>query len=225
MLHRLGGIIYRAKWAVLLGGMALVVAAAIFGAGVFGTLKSGGFQDPNSQSTQAQTLLDQRFGGAASDVVLLMQNNTLKATDPAFVSAATALLDTLKARSEVASVTSYYSTHSASFLSRDGHETFAVVQLAPQDETAKETDYKALQPLLTSSTLNLTLGGNVVTNIAVSSQISADLEHAEIITFPIVGFLLFLVFGGLVAALPATGDRWHRHPGRVCHPARADEPD
>ena len=205
MLHRLGGIIYRAKWAVLFGGMALVVAAAIFGAGVFGTLKSGGFQDPNSQSTQAQTLLDQRFGGAAPDVVLLMQNNTLKATDPAFVSAATALLDKLKARSEVASVTSYYSTHSASFLSRDGHETFAVVQLAPQDETAKETDYKALQPLLTSSTLNLTLGGNVVTNIAVSSQISADLEHAEIITFPIVGFLLFLVFGGVVAALLPLG--------------------
>ncbi len=201
MLHRLGGIIYRAKWAVLFGGMALVVAAAIFGAGVFGTLKSGGFQDPNSQSTQAQTLLDQRFGGAAPDVVLLMQNNTLKATDPAFVSAATALLDTLKARSEVASVTSYYSTHSASFLSRDGHETFAVVQMAPQDETAKETDYKTLLPLITSSTLNLTLGGNVVTNIAVSSQISADLEHAEIITFPIVGFLLFIVFGGMVAAL------------------------
>jgi RND superfamily putative drug exporter len=200
MLPRLGGILYRARWAVLLGGMALVVAAAIFGAGVFGSLKSGGFQDPNSESSHAQSLLDQQLGGATTDIVILMQSDTLKATDSAFTDAATQMLDTLQARPEVASVISYYSTHSARFLSRDGHETFAAVQLAPKDETTKEKDYNALRPLMTSPTLHVTVGGNVPTNVAVSKQVSADLEHAEIITFPVVGFLLFIVFGGLVAA-------------------------
>jgi uncharacterized membrane protein YdfJ with MMPL/SSD domain len=200
MLTRLGGIIARARWAVLLGGLALVLAAAIYGGGVFGLLTSGGFQDPNSESTHAQTLLDQQLGGATTDIVILMQSETLKATDPAFVSAATQMLNTLKARPEVASVTSYYSTHSPRFLSRDGHETFAAVQLVSQDLTTKQKDYNTLLPLITSPTLHITIGGNVAVNVAVNKQVSADLEHAEIITFPVVGFLLFIVFGGLVAA-------------------------
>jgi uncharacterized membrane protein YdfJ with MMPL/SSD domain len=200
MLHRLGGVLYRARWAALLGGMALVVAAAIFGVGVFGSLKSGGFQDPNSESTHAQQVLDDQFSGAATDILILLRSDTLSATDPAFTSAATPLLDTLQARPEVASVTSYYSTQSTRFLSRDGHETFVVVQLKAKDETVKEKDYNTILPLITSPTLDVTIGGSVPVNVAVSKQVSADLEHAEIITFPVVGILLFLVFGGLIAA-------------------------
>ncbi len=200
MLTRLGSTLYRARWAVLLGGMALVVAAAIFGTGVFGLLTAGGFQDPNSQSTHAQTLLDQQLGGATTDIVLLLQSNTLKATDPAFVSAATKLMATVQAQPEVASVTSYYSTHSPSFLSRDGHETFVAVQLTARDETTKETEYHKLLPQLTSPTLQVMVGGNVPVNVAINKQISADLEHAETLTFPIVTILLIIVFGGLVAA-------------------------
>ncbi len=200
MLTRFGSILYRARWAVLLGGMALVVAAAIFGSGVFGLLSAGGFQDPNSQSTHAQTLLDQQLGGASTDIVLLFRSNTLKATDPAFASAATQLLSTLQAQPEVASVISYYSTQSSAFISRDGHETFAALQLVPKDETSKEKDYKALLPLMNSPTLQVSVGGTVAVNVAVNNQVSADLEHAEVLTFPIVAVLLVIVFGGLVAA-------------------------
>ncbi len=200
MLFKLGGILHRARWAVLLGGMALVLAAAIFGTGVFGLLKNGGFQDPNSESTRAQELLDQQLGGATTDIVLLMQSDSLKATDPAFANAATKMLDALQARPEVASVTSYYSTESARFLSRDGHETFAAVQLVARDDTTRQADYNTLLPLMTAPPLHVTVGGNVAINVAVNKQVSADLEHAEIITFPIVGVLLFIVFGGLIAA-------------------------
>jgi uncharacterized membrane protein YdfJ with MMPL/SSD domain len=200
MLARFGSFLYRARWFVLLGGLALVIAAGVFGGGLFGLLKSGGFQDPNSQSTQAQRLLDQQLGGSTTDVVILMQSDTLRATDPAFADAATQMLNTLQARSEVTSVTSYYTTQSTRFLSRDGHETFAVVQLAAKDETGKEQQYKAIQPLITSSSLHITIGGSVPVNLAVNHQVSADLEHAEMITFPLVGILLFIVFAGLVAA-------------------------
>ena len=128
MLTRFGGFLYRARWFVLLAGLALVFAAGAFGGGLFGLLKSGGFQDPNSQSTQAQNVLDQQLGGSTTDVVILMRSDTLNATDPAFADAATQMLNTLQARTEVASVISYYSTQSARFLARDGHETFAVVR-------------------------------------------------------------------------------------------------
>ncbi len=114
--------------------------------------------------------------------------------------AATQLLAKLKARPEVASVTSYYSTHSASLVSRDGHETFAVVQLTAKDEATKEKDFKTIQPLITSPTFETKVGGNVAVNVAINKQVSSDLERAELITFPIVAILLLIVFGSLVAA-------------------------
>ncbi len=200
MLAKLGGTLYRTRWIVLFAALVIVAGAAIFGTGLFGSLKSGGFADPASESSKAQNLLDTKLGGSTADIIILMSNDSMKATDPAFMAAATQLLATLKARPEVASITSYYTTHSASFLSRDGHETFAVVQLAAKDEATKEKDYKTIQPLITSSTLETKVGGNVAVSIAINQQVSADLEHAEMITFPILALLLLIVFGGLVAA-------------------------
>ena len=201
MLARLGGMLFRTRWIVVFAALLIVAGAAIFGTGLFGSLKSGGFNDPASESSKAQDLLDMQLGGAAADIIILMSNSSMKATDPAFTDAATQLLATIKARPEVASVNSYYSTHSTSFLSRDGHETFAVVQLAAKDEATKESDYKTIEPLITSPALQLMGGGNVPVNVAINKQVGADLEHAEMITFPIVAILLLIVFGGLVAAV------------------------
>lgn len=201
MLARLGGFFYRMRWSAIIVALVIVVGAAIYGSSVFRLLKSGGFTDPNSQSSQAQTLLNTKLGGASADVIILMSSETLHVTDPAFANAAKQVLTTVQARSEVASVASYFSTKSASFVSRDGHETFAVVQLKAQDEGTKESNYKKIQSLITSPTLQTQVGGTVPASLAINAQVSADLEHAEIITFPIVTILLFIVFGGLVAAL------------------------
>ena len=200
MLRRTGTLFYRARW-MMLGILLFIVAGmAFYGFGLFNFLKSGGFTDPSSESSKAQVLLDTKLGGAVPDVIVLMSSDTLKATDSAFASAAQALLANLQARPEVYSVSSYYSTQSAQFLSRDGHETFAVVQLTARDESAKEQDFKTIQPLITSPTLHVMTGGNVAVNVAMNKQVGADLERAETITFPIVALLLLIVFGGLVAA-------------------------
>ena len=200
MLARFGGMLYRTRWLVLVLALLIVAGAAVFGTGVFGSLKSGGFNDPASESSRAQALLDTKLGGATADVVILMSNSSLKATDATFMDAATQMLAKLKARPEVASITSYYSTHSASLLSRDGHETFAVVQLKAKDEATKENDFKTIEPLITSPTIETKVGGSVAVNVAVNKQVSSDLERAELITFPIVAILLLIVFGSLVAA-------------------------
>jgi len=200
MLAIVGGALYRARWFVLALGLATVLAAAQFGTGLFGLLTSGGFEDPDSQSARAHALLDQRLGGSTADLVILLRSDTLGAADPTFATAATHLLDTLQAQPDVASVTSYYPSHSPRFLARDGRETFAVVQLTGADQTVKDQQYKALLPLIVSPTLQISVGGNVAVNAAINAQVSADLERAELITFPLVGILLVLVFAGLVAA-------------------------
>ena len=204
MLATLGRALHRARWFVLLLGFFVVLGAALFGAGLFPLLKAGGFEDPNSQSAQAHALLDRQLGGSITDIVILMQSETLQATDPAFATAATHLLNGMQSRPEVASVNSYYTTHSPRFLSRDGHETFAAVQLKTSDPTLKDEQYKALLPLIRSTApatdFHVSIGGNLAVNAAVNTQVSADLERAEMITFPVVGILLVLVFAGLVAA-------------------------
>ena len=162
MLARLGGVLYRMRWMVMIAAFVLVASAATFGFGVFNSLKTGGFTDPASESSKAQALLDTKFPNSSADIIILMHSNALSANDAAFANAATQLLTTLKARPEITSVASYYSTHSTSFLSRDGHETFALAHLAPKDESAKEKDYKAIEPLITSPALSITVGGRPV---------------------------------------------------------------
>jgi preprotein translocase subunit SecF len=200
MLAALGSLLYRARWVALPLSLAVVLGAALYGTGVFGTLTSGGFEDPNSQSAQARAYLDQQLGGWTPDIVVLMRSDTLSATDPAFAGAATQLLNTLQAQPGVASVTSYYSTQSPRLLSRDGHETFAAVQFATTAWQEKAREYKALKPLITSSTLQVSVGGDVAVNDAVNAQVSADLERAEMLSFPVLAILLVIVFASLVAA-------------------------
>lgn len=201
MLARLGKRIYGSRWLVLCTALAFVAVAAIYGTGVFGSLKSGGgFTDPASESTKAQSLIDTQFPNSSTDVIILMKSDTLKATDPAFVTAATHLLTTLQTRQEVNAVTSYYSTGNTIFLSRDRHETFARVHLVGKHEATKEHNYKVIQPLITSSTLQILVGGVIPANVAISDQVHVDLGLAEGITLPIVAILLLIIFRGLVAA-------------------------
>jgi RND superfamily putative drug exporter len=174
---------------------------AMFGAGVMGALKSGGFVDPNSESTKAENLLNEKLGGASGDVVILMRSQKLMATDEAFAEAAQDLIARLKTQSEVRTIVSYYSTSSQSFLSKDGHETFALVQLTATDETSKEQEYRNIQSLMKAPPLQVTVAGSVPVNIAFNQLVDADLEKAEIFTFPIIAILLLLVFGGFVAAM------------------------
>src|SRR5579859_2385900 len=109
MLTKLGGFLYRARWGVLLISLLLLPGMGIFGVNVFGLLKNGGYSNPDSESAQAEHILDTKLGGTTPDAIILMRSSTLKANDPAFAKAAQDLLTSLKKRAEVNSLISYYS--------------------------------------------------------------------------------------------------------------------
>lgn len=197
MLFRFGRLLYRARWLVFLASLLILIGAGSFGIGVFRDLSSGGFTDPDSESARAAQLLKDRFGNSEEGIIILMQSKTLQVSDQAFTDAAMDLLTRLQDRPEVAALLSYYSTHNQDFVSHDGHETFALLQLAGQDTT---TEYNALKPLLHATGLEVTVGGSIPVNLAFNEQVSADLEHAEIFTFPLLAILLLFVFSGVIAA-------------------------
>lgn len=201
MLTGYGSFLYRARWGVLLVWLLLLVGAGVFGTRVFGRLQGSGAVDPNSQSSRAEQLLNTRL--ANTDVIILLQSSTLRATDPTFAQKTNDLLTKLRQRSEVTTLTSYYSWHGQNFISKDGHETFITLQLAGKDFTSKQNEYQALQPLLTEPGLQIGTTGIVPVTMAFNQQISQDLGRAETFTFPILAVLLLLVFsGGVAAGLP-----------------------
>ena len=200
MLAKFGGFLYRRRIVALCITIAVVIGAAAFGLGLFGSLSNTVIGVENSESAQATDLLQSKLGDSGADVIILLKSDTLSATNPIFVQAATSLFAELNTRPEVASLTSYYATKSPDFISRDGHETFALLRLQGNDITTKQKEYTSLQPRLSSQTLQVTVGGIIPANVALTEQATQDLGLAESVTLPILLLLLLLVFGGVIAA-------------------------
>src|SRR5436190_19407267 len=96
MLHRYGEfVVRRARLLLVISGVVLI-AASVFGAGAFGKLKNGGFDDPAAQSSQAQHIIDQQYGGQ-SNLVLLVTARTGTVDDPAVAAAGRSLAGKLSA--------------------------------------------------------------------------------------------------------------------------------
>ena len=71
MAGPVGRFVVRRARLVLVAAMLAVVGFGVLGLGAFGKLKTGGSQDPGAESTAAQTLTDQRFGGSVGVVLLV----------------------------------------------------------------------------------------------------------------------------------------------------------
>ncbi|HZA87706.1 MAG TPA: hypothetical protein VE466_12590, partial [Acidimicrobiales bacterium] len=97
----------RRRW-VLAASVLFVVAAAGIGAGAFGVLKGGGFEDPGAESTRAADALDEVFDTGEPNVVLLLRAPAGGVDDPAAADAGAALTERLAGIPDVAEVGSYW---------------------------------------------------------------------------------------------------------------------
>jgi len=83
MFEALGRVMYRRRrWVVALS-LAFVAFAGIWGTGVFGAMTSGGFEDPDSESSEAAQLAARDLGRDGADVVVLYRSDDLTVDDPA----------------------------------------------------------------------------------------------------------------------------------------------
>src|SRR5947209_3601305 len=131
MFVRWGRFVVRARWAVLAAGLVLVVLGVTWGTGVFRSLSSGGFNDPNTASSQVRDRITRELGAQNNDVVALFSSAGRTVDDPGFRAAVTGALSRAGARPEVASVVSWYATPAPALLSTDRHATYALIRLRP----------------------------------------------------------------------------------------------
>jgi RND superfamily putative drug exporter len=201
MFESWGHAIYRRRLTALLIALAAVAAAAVWGSGVFGALESaGGFSPPSSQSQQESNLAAKTFGRNSADVVVLYRSAGLTVADPAYRAAVTRSLAALP-HGKVTSAQTYWSTGSPGLVSRDRHQTYAVLQLAGSSDTARAKSYDAIRSGLSAPGLHVLVGGTLPTERAINNEVKADIGRAEALSMPVLLILLTVIFGGLVAAL------------------------
>jgi trehalose monomycolate/heme transporter len=205
MFEAWGRILYRRRRLTLVATLVLVAFAAAWGTGVFGQLSSGNdFTPPASQSQREVDQAAQAFGRNDADVVVLYRSAAMTVSDPAYRQAVTAALDHLP-RADVAKVTTYWSSGSSRLVSADRHATYVAVQLTGAGDAARHQAYQAIQAGLTPASLaaaGLTakVGGNVATEVAINSEVTANIAKAEAFSMPVLLILLLVIFGSLGAA-------------------------
>jgi trehalose monomycolate/heme transporter len=200
MFEAWGRFVYRRRRLVLMVAALVVAVAAVWGTGVFGALQSGGgFTAPGSQSEQAGTLATRAFGRDTADVVVLYRSPALTVRDPAYRAAVTGSLSALP-KDKVLSYQTYWSTGSPLFAGLGGHETYAVLRLAGAADAAQMKTYQAISGDLTAPGLTTRVGGQIPTEVAINSEVKADIGRAEGISMPVLLVLLAIIFGSLAAA-------------------------
>jgi putative drug exporter of the RND superfamily len=185
---------------VLILALVGFVGAAMFGGGVARELSSGGFQDPASESYQAdQDLLD-TFGAGVPNLVLLVTVHDGTVDD---VSAAgMAVTDELAAEDGVSNVVSYWNLGGAPPLRSDDATQALVLARIDGDEDAVAERIEELGPAYTRSgeSIDVGVGGFAETFRQINHSIEEDLLRAELIAIPITMLLLLFVFRSVVAA-------------------------
>ena len=193
----LGEFVARRAQLVLVTALLAVIAFAVLGLGAFGKLKTGGFQDPGAESTTAQRLTDQRFGGAVG-VVLLVHAEAGTVDGQAARTAGAEAARRLSAVPGVSDVITYWQTHDPGLRSTDGRYAL-VLGDTTSDRTLSASQLAGLRSQ--SGQVEVTVGGAAAVGNDITSQVTKSLGIAEAIAVPIILALLVFAFGSVMAAL------------------------
>ena len=196
MTGSIGRFVVRRARLVLVAAMLVVVGFGVLGFGAFGKLKTGGFH-PGAQSTTAQTLTDQRFGGSVG-VVLLVHAETGTVDDAPARAAGAEAASRLAAVPGVSNVVSYWQTRNPGLRSKDGKYAL-VLGSTKSDRDLSASELASLRSL--SKQVDVTVGGSAAIGNDITTQVGKSLRTAEMIAVPIILALLVFAFGSVVAAL------------------------
>jgi RND superfamily putative drug exporter len=195
----LGRLVVRRARLVLAGSLAVFAITAVLGVGVFDELKSEGFDDPSSESTKADTILTDQFGGGTSNIVLIATAEDGDIDDPEAAAAGEALAADLASIDGVDEVASYWQLGSPPLMRSDDGASALITAHADDAEAIVEVVIDELAG--DHGPFSVEVGGEAAIEHAIDSTIEGDLTRAELIAVPITLVLLILVFRGLVAAV------------------------
>lgn len=180
---------------------AVIVAAILalfigFGLQLDDRMSQEGWEDPNAASTSAAQIEQEAFGRDNSGDVILLFHSPDENFD-----AAKQHLAQLKSEypDQIDSVTSYFDTKNPNLVNADHSLAFASIGLKGDDEQTLK-DFRAIEGALTDTSAPVEIAGATAVADALDEGMSHDISRAEKAALPLVGILLLVVFGSVVAA-------------------------
>ncbi|HEX6755850.1 MAG TPA: MMPL family transporter [Mycobacteriales bacterium] len=198
MFEALGRGVFRRRWAVIAAAAAFLVFAGVWGTGVFGKLTGSGFDDPGSESYRAAQIATEKLGRDEADVIVVYRSGTRTVEDASFRQAVTSTLGALP-RDVVVGTTTFWSSGAPQLVSSDRHSTYAVLQLAG-DEEQRRDGLEGIEDGLAAPGLATMVGGGDVLSRDINERVSEDIAGAETLSMPVLLVLLVLIFGSVAAA-------------------------
>ena len=205
MFERLGHFIVRRSKAVLIVFTLTILVAGGVGSLAFGKLDSGGYSDLSSESAQAATYLNDKFGVVEPVAVLVVDSGDKLVDDVQISQAAIALEKKIAQVPGISKTLSFWSTGGApSMKATDGKAAFlfayANLKANDFDQLGKigaqiQKDFDG-----TNGPLTVYASGSGVITYAINHKIEKDLLLAESIAIPLTFLLMAFVFGALVAS-------------------------
>lgn len=202
MFERIAELTIRRSRLVLVVTAVVVVLMGALGAGAFGKLLGGGFDDPASQSSRARDVIDDRFGGE-TNLVLLVRASDGRVDAPAAERSGRALVSDLKREQDLDNVVAYWDTKSPDLRSKDGREAIVLARVKGRDAERQENAKGVIDEYAGTyeDTLTVKAGGSAGVSHEMGPQTEKDLVLAEAIAVPLILLLLLVVFGTVVSAL------------------------
>ena len=189
-----------AKVVLILGGVVLVLFGVI-GAGAFGKLEAGGFEDPSSDSSHAAAISRAHFT-ASPNLVLVVTPDDGKLDSSASAAAGTALTKALATYTDVTIAGSYWTTPAPALAATDRSSGLILVVIAgDQSQMVSRGADLSKQFSGRQGGVTVKIGGQAGVFSDINTHVSSSLVFAESIAIPVTMILLLLVFGSLVAAL------------------------
>jgi uncharacterized membrane protein YdfJ with MMPL/SSD domain len=177
--------------------IAFFLIAGALGGSVASRLDPYGADDPATEAVKARQQLED--AGLRIPAVLVLVDRAPVA-QPATRRRLAGLERELRARRDVKSVSSYYTTGSRDFVSRDGNATYIAVALKQTDDKKWQEAGGDIADRLDGRP-GIVVGGAAVAQEQVNKQVEEDLRKAEMLVFPLLFLLSFVFFRSLVASL------------------------
>ena len=199
----LGRATYRwRRWLPFLG-LAIVIGLNAWAAVAGGRLSQGGWQIAGSEAARGEALLADRFGEQASSMIVIFTDPDGDAASPAFQETVAEAVAPLADEPIVDEILTYADVNDATFVSKGGEKTFALVRLTEEMEDAVD-DVEHLAGLIDAPDgVETVVTGIPVVQHEFNDAVEQDLVRAELISLPIAMIILLAVFGTVVgAALP-----------------------
>src|ERR1700742_3022228 len=189
--------------------VALSLLGGIFGISLGKHVTQSGFYDDGSQSVKASVLGDNTYGRDRTSHIVATFTAPKSVNDPAWQKKIVDELNAFKKdhQDQVVGWAGWLAepTSTAPIIkgmaSEDGKHTFVSIPLKGNDDDTILTNYKDIEPDLQKlNGGNIPLAGLEPIANALTGTIATDQKRMEVLALPLVAVVLFLVFGGVIAA-------------------------